>query len=87
VALPASLRLSCYWQLRDLFVVPGVRRRGAGRALLDAVRHAATAAGATRLSVQTEPGNAAALRLYRMSGFVPIEDLQVLSLPIQGGGT
>jgi len=86
VALPASLRLSCHWQLRDLFVVPGARRRGAARALLDAVRHAATAAGAVRLSVQTEPGNAAALQLYRTSGFVPVEDLQVLSLPIQPGG-
>jgi len=87
VALPASLRLSCYWQLRDLFVAPGARRRGAARALLDAVRRAATAAGAIRLSVQTESVNAAALQLYRTSGFVPVEDLQVLSLPIQHGGT
>ncbi len=86
-ALPASLRLSCYWQLRDLYVAPGARRRGAGRALLDAVHQAATAAGAVRLSVQTEPGNAAALELYRTSGFVPVEDLRVLTLSIHNGDT
>ncbi len=73
VALPASLRLSCYWQLRDFYVVPGARRRGAGRALLSAVSQAAIAAGALRISVQTESGNAAALQLYRTSGFVPVE--------------
>jgi len=82
VALPTSLRLSCYWQLRDLYVVPGARRRGAGRALLDAVREAATAAGAIRLSVQTETGNTAALQLYRASGFIPVQGIQALMLPI-----
>lgn len=87
VALPASLRLSCYWQLRDLYVVPGARRRGAARALLDAVRAAATATGAIRLSVQTEPSNTAALQLYRTIGFVPVQDLQILMLPLQHGDT
>jgi len=86
VVLPASLRLSCYWQLRDLYVVPGARRCGAGRALLNAVREAATAAGALRVSVQAEPGSTAALRLYRTSGFAPVEGLQVLMLPFQHGG-
>ena len=61
VTLPASLRLGCYWQLRDLYVVPGARRCGAGRALVSAVRIAASAAGAIRLSVQTEPANTAAV--------------------------
>jgi GNAT superfamily N-acetyltransferase len=87
VALPASLQLSCYWQLRDLYVVPGARRRGAGRALLNAVRKAAAAAGATRVSVQTEPGNTAALQLYRTSGFFPVEGIRVLMLPLQHGDT
>ena len=86
VALPASLRLGCSWQLRDLYVVPGARRRGVARALIGAVRGAASAAGAIRLSVQTEPGNIAALQLYRTSGFVPVQDLQVLALPLQHGG-
>jgi GNAT superfamily N-acetyltransferase len=87
VALPASLRLGCSWQLRDLYVVPGARRRGVARALVGAVRQAATAARAIRLSVQTEPGNIAALQLYRTSGFAQVEDLQILALPLQRGGT
>jgi GNAT superfamily N-acetyltransferase len=82
VAGPASLRLGCFWQLRDLYVVPSARRCGAGRALVGAVRAAASAAGAIRLSVQTEPGNTAALALYRASGFLPVEDLHVLALDL-----
>jgi hypothetical protein len=38
------------------------------------------------LSVQTEPGNIAALQLYRTSGFVPAGDIQILVLPLQRGG-
>ena len=79
---PASLRLGCFWQLRDLYVVPSARRCGAGRALVGAVRTAASAAGAIRLSVQTEPANTAAVALYRASGFLPVEDLHVLSLDL-----
>jgi GNAT superfamily N-acetyltransferase len=82
VVVPASLRLGCSWQLRDLYVVPGARRRGVARALVGAVRQAAIAARAIRLFVQTEPGNIAALQLYRTSGFVPVEDIQVLALPL-----
>jgi GNAT superfamily N-acetyltransferase len=83
VSVPASLRLDCFWQLRDLYVVPGARRQGVGGALVGAVRAAAEAAGAIRLSVQTEPGNAAALQLYRASGFAPVEDVCILSLRLQ----
>src|SRR5215510_8920120 len=83
VALPASLRLGCSWQLRDLFVVPGARRGGVARALVGAVRQAAVAAGAIRLSVQTEPSNIAAVQLYRTSGFVPVEDIRILALPLE----
>jgi len=83
VVVPASLRLGCSWQLRDLYVVPSARRRGVARALVGAVRQAATAAGAIRLSVQTEPGNIAALQLYRTSNFVAVENIQTLALPLQ----
>ena len=76
------MRLGCFWQLRDLYVVPSARRCGAGRALVGAVRAAASAAGAIRLSVQTEPANTAAVALYRASGFLPVEDLHVLSLDL-----
>jgi GNAT superfamily N-acetyltransferase len=81
VVVPASLRLGCSWQLRDLYVVPGARRRGVARALIGAVRQAATAAGAICLSVQTEPSNIAALQLYRTSDFVPVGDIQILRCP------
>ena len=86
LVVPASLRLGCSWQLRDLYVVPSARRSGVARALVGAVRQAATAAGAIRLSVQTEPGNVAALQLYRTSEFVPVGDIQILALPLQRGG-
>ncbi len=83
VTVPASLRLGCSWQLRDLYVVPSARRCGIGRALLGAVRAAAAAAGAIRLSVQTEVCNTAALRLYQSSGFLPETGLQILVLGLQ----
>ena len=85
VVVPASLRLACSWQLRDLYVVPAARRCGAGRALVTAVVTAASQAGAIRLSVQTEPANTAALQLYRTSGFVPVDDLHILSLDLPPG--
>ena len=84
--VPASLRLGWSWQLRDLYVVPGARRRGVARALVGAVRQAATAAGAIRLSVQTESGNTAALQLYQATGFVPVRDTEILALLLQRGG-
>jgi GNAT superfamily N-acetyltransferase len=83
VRTPASLRLGHYWQIRDLFVPPRWRRTGIARALLARVRQEAEAAGALRLALQTEEDNAAALRLYRTSGFVEVEGLNslVMSLP------
>jgi GNAT superfamily N-acetyltransferase len=80
--VPASLQLGHFWQIRDLFVVPHQRRRGIGRALLDAVRIAATAAGASRLVLQTEIDNEAALRLYAESGYSLVEGYRALTLPL-----
>lgn len=87
VAVPASLRLGCSWQLRDLYVVLRARRSGAGRALVSTVAAAACAAGAIRLSVQTEPANTAALQLYHSCGFIPEEDLRILSLDLPPSNT
>lgn len=81
-AVPASLVIGQFWQLRDLFVLPECRRQGAASALVYAVRAAALAAGATRLSLVTEPDNQAALRLYRRLGFKPVEGLVSLSLDL-----
>lgn len=81
-AIPASLAMGRFWQLRDLFVVPGARRQGAAAALVSAVRDAAHTAGATRLSLVTEPDNEAALTLYRGLGFRPVEGLTSLSVDL-----
>ncbi len=82
IDVPASLRLACFWQIRDLFVVPAHRRLGVGRALLASVRAAAIAAGALRLVLQTEDENDAALRLYAGSGYTLIEGYRSLMLPL-----
>lgn len=82
VEVPASLRLSRFWQIRDLFVVPTHRRRGIGRALLAFIRAAATESGALRLVLQTEKDNDAALRLYSESGYAPVDGYSSLMLSI-----
>lgn len=81
-AVPASLTMGRFWQLRDLYVLPGFRRGGVAAALMSAAREAALAAGATRLSLVTEPDNQAALGLYRGLGFRPVEGLATLSLDL-----
>ena len=85
-SIPASLVMGRSWQLRDLYVLPRLRRHGAGAALVSAVREAALAAGAIRLSLVTEPDNAAALGLYQTLGFRPVEDLASLSLDLAPKG-
>ena len=79
-AIPASLAMGHFWQLRDLYVQPGFRRRGVAAALVGAVREAAVAAGATRLSLVTELDNEEALGFYRRLGFQPVEGHATLSL-------
>ncbi len=78
--IPASLTLRTAWLIRDLFVDPNQRRSGAARALLLHVIETARAEGALRLSLQTEPDNAAALSLYGSLGFTQVDDLVTLNL-------
>jgi GNAT superfamily N-acetyltransferase len=80
--VPASLRLTHFWQIRDLFVLPPHRRFGVGRALLASVQAAAIASGALRLVVQTEVDNDSALRLYADSGYAPSKGYCSLILPL-----
>ena len=82
VVSPASIALSLYWQLRDLYVAPDHRRQGVGRALVDAVVADARAAGAARISLQTEVGNDRALALYRDAGFEVVDELTMLNLTL-----
>jgi GNAT superfamily N-acetyltransferase len=53
-----------YCYLEDLFVSPSARGRGAGRALIQAVYHAADARGATRVYWHTQATNTDARALY-----------------------
>jgi len=76
---PASIVLSLFWQLRDLYVAPDHRRQGVARALLDVVVADAGAAGAHRVSMQTEVGNDQALALYLSAGFEVVDELTLLN--------
>lgn len=53
-----------YCYLQDLFVDPGVRGHGVGKALIQAVADAATAQGASRVIWLTHETNAVARALY-----------------------
>ena len=62
--------------IEDLYVKPGARRRGAGRALLGAVEERCKERGVSYVEVQTD-GEAAAF--YIGLGFKPEEEVRVLS--------
>ena len=79
---PASLSLSLFWALRDLFVAPDRRRGGVGGALVDAVTADARADGAVRVALQTEADNHAALSVYRSAGFEEVTELRTLVRPL-----
>jgi ribosomal protein S18 acetylase RimI-like enzyme len=80
--MPASLRLGTAWSIRDLYVAPDHRRSGIANALLQHIIHRARAAGAHRVSLQTETDNIPALALYTEAGFRPVTGLQALSLTL-----
>ncbi|MGA7522894.1 MAG: GNAT family N-acetyltransferase [Acidobacteriaceae bacterium] len=58
-------------ELDTLAVLPTLRRRGIGAALLGAVFSWAAAEGARRIALEVRASNAAALGLYRRLGFCP----------------
>ena len=55
-------------ELHRIGVQPGMRRCGAGRALLRSFLKSVTAAGATRLFLEVREDNQAARRLYEATG-------------------
>ena len=59
--------LECY--LAELYVVPGQRGRGLGRALLDAAIELARGTGADYICLATSQDDVAARSLYESSGF------------------
>lgn len=66
--------------LYDLFVAPAGRRRGVGRALMQAAAEHARAAGAARLELATAKTNHPAQALYRSLGWVRDEEFDHYSL-------
>jgi len=63
-----SGKLSAY--LEELYVVPGRRGNGIGRALMDAAMETARELGATRIDLTTSDDDVAAQSLYESLGFV-----------------
>jgi len=57
------------WELENMAVLPAVRRRGAGLALLVALLAEARTRGAERILLEVRPSNQAAICLYGQGGF------------------
>lgn len=55
--------------IEELYVIPGRRGRGIGRALLEAAMEAAREAGATHIELTTGESDTEARGLYESSGF------------------
>lgn len=55
--------------VHDFYVVPSLRGRGVGRALLAAVEREARATGCCKLTLEVQEKNARARRLYEACGF------------------
>lgn len=69
-----------YALVSDLAVLPAHRRKGLGRALLDAAEAHARARGAPELRIAVLAENVDAGRIYRTAGFRPY--LEILSKPL-----
>ncbi|MDC7702260.1 GNAT family N-acetyltransferase [Vogesella indigofera] len=65
----SSVAAAPVWLLNDLYVAEHARRRGAGRALLQAAASVAAAQGVVRLDLVTAIDNAAAQALYASMGW------------------
>ena len=59
-------------ELRKMYFLPGIRRRGQGRRMLDACLEAARALGYRRCYLETLTGMDAAMHLYAQAGFKPL---------------
>lgn len=71
-----TLAMRPIWYLEDLFVVTPARRRGIGRALMQAAERFAVETSAERLTLSTAHDNYAAQALYLSSGYAREEHFQ-----------
>ena len=73
--------------LEELYVMPEVRNRGVGKAMLDAVLLKAREAHCAAVDLEVEVGHARAEHLYERAGFIPhtrrrwVRNLQVQTQP------
>lgn len=79
-----SVAATPIYALYDLFVAPGARRSGAGKALLLAAAEHAAQNGFSRLDLTTAKTNLAAQSLYASLGWVRDEVFHAYSLAVQG---
>ena len=77
-----SLAAQKIFILYDLFVAPVARRTGAGEALMERVRLAATEQGISRIDLQTATDNTQAQTLYEKLGYVRETEFYTYSLEI-----
>ena len=68
-----------------LGVVPGERRRGTGRRLMEAVHEEARVRGAERVWLEVIVENTQAVALYEQLGYAHVRELEVWSLPGAAG--
>jgi len=78
-AATSLLRATRVVHVVEMAVVPVHRRRGVGRALLDAIRALARERGAANVTLEVFAFNAAARAFYAREGFQPLRDLLVTS--------
>jgi aminoglycoside 6'-N-acetyltransferase I len=62
--------------LEGWFVVPEARRRGVGRALIEAAEAWARAQGCTEFASDTQPDNTEGMAAHRASGFTDVGTIQ-----------
>ena len=68
--------------LYDLYVIPGERRRGVGRALMEAAKIYASERGASRLQLETARTNLPGQALYEGLGWEKDEDFLTYHLEL-----
>lgn len=78
----SSISAAPAWVLNDLFVAPGVRRSGAGRALLERARQHGIETGARWLALSTGRENREAQALYEKLGWVRDTEYYHYELPL-----
>jgi ribosomal protein S18 acetylase RimI-like enzyme len=81
----SSVAAQRIWILNDLFVAASARRKGVGRALLDAARDFGKSTGAKRLVLSTASTNREARDLYESNGYQRDKVFLVYSLELDAG--